>query len=51
MANGEEGSSQGMRTEAVSDMAQMFQDMARQLVIAITNHRREAPRGEARLPI
>jgi hypothetical protein len=43
MADGGEGSSQGMRTEAIPDVAQMFQDMARQFVTAITDYRNEAP--------
>jgi len=48
MANGGEGSSQGVRTEAVPEMAQMFQDMARQFVTAISDLWREAPHGEER---
>ncbi len=44
MADGGEGSLQGMRTEAIPDVAQMFQDMARQFVTAIADFRSEAPR-------
>jgi hypothetical protein len=48
MAEGGEGSSQGVGTEAAADMAQMFQAMARQFVMAITDLRREAPHEEER---
>jgi hypothetical protein len=44
MEDGGVGSSQGMRTKATSDVAQMFQDMARQFIAAITDFRGEAPR-------
>jgi hypothetical protein len=44
MADRDEGSSQGMRTEATPDVAQMFQDMARQFIAAITDFIGEAPR-------
>jgi hypothetical protein len=51
MADGGEGSSQGIRTEAIPDVAQMFQDMARQFVTAITDYRSEIPRdGEQGCP-
>ncbi|XP_059441908.1 uncharacterized protein LOC132174233 [Corylus avellana] len=48
MAEGGEGSSQGLEVEATLDMAQMFQAMARQFVTAITDLRREAPREDER---
>jgi hypothetical protein len=44
MAEGGEGSSQGMRIEAIPDVTQMFQDMARQFITAITGFGGEAPR-------
>ncbi|XP_062164965.1 uncharacterized protein LOC133871551 [Alnus glutinosa] len=44
MEDGGVGSSQGMRTKATSDVAQMFQDMARQFIAAIADFRGEAPR-------
>jgi hypothetical protein len=46
MAEGGEGSSQGVEAEAAPDMAQMFQAMARQFVTAISDMRKEAPREE-----
>ena len=48
MAEGGEGSSQGVGAKAAPDMAQMFQAMARQFVTAISDMRREAPREEER---
>jgi hypothetical protein len=48
MAKGGEGSSQGVGAEAAPNMAQMFQAMARQFVMAITDLRREAPCEEER---
>jgi hypothetical protein len=44
MADGGEGSSQGMRIETIPDVAQMFQDMARQFIAGITGFKGEAPR-------
>jgi hypothetical protein len=46
MAEGEARSSQGLEVEPAPDMAQMFQAMARQFVLAITNLKREAPHEE-----
>jgi hypothetical protein len=46
MAEGREGSSQGMGIEAAPNMVQMFQAMGRQFVTAIIDLRREAPREE-----
>jgi hypothetical protein len=43
MGGGGEGSSQGMRIEAIPDVAQMFQDMAGQFIATITDFRGEAP--------
>jgi hypothetical protein len=48
MAKGGKGSSQGLGAEAIPDMAQMFQAMARQFVTAITNLRREVHCEEER---
>jgi hypothetical protein len=48
MAEEGEGSSQGVGVEATPYMAQMFQAMARQFVMAIIDLRREAPREEER---
>jgi hypothetical protein len=48
MAEGGEGSSQGVGAEAAPDMAQMFQAIARQFVTAITDLKREVPREEER---
>jgi hypothetical protein len=46
MAEGGEGSSQGVGAKVAPDMAQMFQAMAWQFPTAITDLRREAPREE-----
>jgi hypothetical protein len=46
MAEGGEGSTQGFEIETPQDMAQMFQDMAKEFVMAITDLKREIPREE-----
>ena len=48
MAKGQAGSSQNLEAEAASNMAQMFQAIARQFVMALTDLRREAPCEEER---
>ena len=48
MAEGGEGSSQGLGAEAALDMAQLVHAMARQFVTTITDLRREVPREEER---
>jgi hypothetical protein len=48
MVEGGEGSSQGLGIETGQDMPRMFQAMARHLVTAIIDLRREVPREEER---